>query len=55
MAGAPLRTVQEILGHRTLAMVQRYSHLSRSHLQDAVARIEIGRSAGATQAVAAGD
>ena len=28
MAGVHLRTVAEILGHRTLNMVQRYSHLS---------------------------
>jgi site-specific recombinase XerD len=52
MAGAPLRTVQEILGHRTLAMVQRYSHLSGSHLQEAVAHIEIDRSAATSEAAA---
>jgi site-specific recombinase XerD len=34
--------VQEILGHKTLAMVQRYSHLSASHLHEAVNRIAIG-------------
>lgn len=32
MAGVDLRTVAELLGHRTLAMVMRYSHLSPDHL-----------------------
>ncbi len=40
--GVSLRAVQEILGHRTLAMVQRYSHLSAAHLHEAVSRIGIG-------------
>lgn len=35
-AGAPLRTVQELLGHTTLAMTQRYSHLADEHLREAV-------------------
>lgn len=36
MAGVPLRTVAEILGHRTLQMVMRYSHLSPEHLRQAI-------------------
>ncbi|MEO0211427.1 MAG: tyrosine-type recombinase/integrase [candidate division WOR-3 bacterium] len=32
MDGVDLRTVAELLGHRTLAMVMRYSHLSPDHL-----------------------
>jgi site-specific recombinase XerD len=36
MRGADLRTVQELLGHRTLAMTIRYSHLAPAHLQSAV-------------------
>lgn len=36
MAGVPLRTVAELLGHKTLQMVHRYSHLSPDHLRDAV-------------------
>ena len=36
MNGAPMRTIAEILGHKTLAMVHRYSHLSPDHLKEAV-------------------
>ena len=38
MSGVHLRTVAEILGHKTLSMVQRYSHLSPEHLRSEVAR-----------------
>jgi integrase len=36
MAGVPLRTVAEILGHRDLRMTTRYAHLSPQHLRDAI-------------------
>jgi integrase len=39
MAGVPLRTLAELLGHKTLAMVMRYAHLAPAHLRDAVERI----------------
>jgi hypothetical protein len=39
MAGVDLRTVQVLGGWRTLAMVQRYSHLAPANLQDAVERL----------------
>ncbi len=39
MAGVDLRTVQELGGWRNLAMVQRYAHLSPSHLAEAVERL----------------
>jgi hypothetical protein len=36
MAGVDLRTVQELLGHKTIAMTVRYSHLAPTHLREAV-------------------
>ena len=36
MAGVHLKTVQELAGHKVLAMTARYAHLSPGHLQDAV-------------------
>lgn len=37
MAGVPLRTIADVLGHRTLAMVQRYSHLTDEYKSEAIA------------------
>ena len=34
--GADLRTVQEFLGHSTLALVERYSHVSNSTRKAAI-------------------
>ncbi len=39
MAGIDLRTIAELLGHKTLAMVMRYAHLAPAHLRAAVDRI----------------
>jgi len=39
MAGVDLRTVAQLLGHRTLQMVMRYAHLSQSHELAAVERL----------------
>jgi site-specific recombinase XerD len=39
MAGVPLRTLAELLGHRTLSVVMRYAHLSPGHLREAVERL----------------
>jgi integrase len=36
MAGMDMNTLRELLGHRTLAMTQRYSHLSPNHKSQAV-------------------
>lgn len=35
-AKVPLRTVQELMGHTTVAMTGRYSHLADEHLREAV-------------------
>ena len=39
MAGVDLLTVAELLGHRTLQMVMRYSHLAPEHQASAVDRL----------------
>jgi integrase len=39
MAGVPLRTVQELLGHKTIQMTIRYSHLAPGHMQEAVDKL----------------
>ena len=39
-AGVPLGNIAELLGHKGLAMTQRYAHLSISNLHDAVSRLE---------------
>lgn len=40
MAGADIRTVQELMGHETLAMTIRYSHLSAPHKREAMAKMQ---------------
>lgn len=40
MSGATLPELADALGHRTLAMVKRYAHLSRSHAASVVDRME---------------
>lgn len=39
MAGVDLRTVQELMGHKTIAMTVRYSHLAPSHQREAIERL----------------
>lgn len=41
MAGVDIRTVQELLGHRSIAMTMRYAHLAPRHLQAAVDAISV--------------
>lgn len=40
MSGADIRTVQEVLGHKTLQMTERYSHLSPAHKRDALNKLD---------------
>ena len=60
MANVDLRSVQALGGWRTLAMVQRYSHLAPNHLRDAVERLvaggapELSRMCPETQSTSAG-
>ena len=42
MAGVPLRTVQELLGHQSATMTLRYAHLSPEHQLEAVRRLDSG-------------
>jgi len=39
MAGVDLRTPAQLMGHKTLQMTMRYSHLVPAHLQDAVSKL----------------
>lgn len=39
MAGASLKTIQELAGHKTISMSARYSHLSPGHKQSEIERI----------------
>jgi site-specific recombinase XerD len=48
MKGVDLRTVQELMGHKTIAMTLRYAHLSPAHRLDAVQRLNRPRSATTT-------
>jgi len=55
MAGVDLRTVQELMGHKGIAMTLRYAHLSPAHQLDAVQRLarpRTGTTTGADPAAA---
>lgn len=40
MAGAPLKAIQELLGHATIQMTMRYAHLSPEIARDAVQMLD---------------
>ena len=40
-AGTPLYTVKELLGHKSIAMTERYSHLAENTMREAIKNIEI--------------
>jgi integrase len=40
MAGVDLNTIRELLGHKTMQMVMRYSHLTDRHKAQAVALLD---------------
>lgn len=44
MAGVDIVTVQEILGHKTIAMTKRYSHPTPEHKKKAVELVSIDTS-----------
>jgi len=52
MAGVDIRTVQELLGHKTIAMTIRHSHLAPMHTLAAVERLD-GPTDGATATTSA--
>jgi integrase len=41
-AGIDIPKIQKISGHKTLAMVMRYVHLSDSHIDKSIAAIDTG-------------
>lgn len=45
MAGVDLRTVQELMGHKDIAMTVRYAHLSSDHKRAAITALETAFSA----------
>lgn len=40
MSGVDLYTVQKLMGHSTISMTERYSHLAPNHLKKAVSLME---------------
>lgn len=49
MAGVDLRTLQELMGHKTIKMTLRYSHLSPTHTLEAVNKLCLSNQVGGTK------
>jgi site-specific recombinase XerD len=45
MAGVGLKTVQELMGHKTIVMTARYAHLSPAHQLQALELLAPGAAA----------
>jgi len=41
MAGVDLRTVQELLGHKSIVQTMKYAHLAADHRQAAVEKMNL--------------
>lgn len=52
MAGVPLYTVSELMGHERVEMTKRYAHLAPRVLQSAVSVLNFGASPGQAKVVA---
>lgn len=44
--GAPLKAVQDLMGHSTINMTMRYSHLNQESLREAISLLEAKKSLG---------
>ncbi len=50
MRGAPLKAIQELLGHATIQMTMRYAHLAPEILREAVRLLDANEARGKTEA-----
>ena len=44
MAGVDLRTVQELMGHKSITMTMRYAHMAKGHLGKAMDALSFSTS-----------